>query len=211
MLVHSPMETPTVSAHKHTRAYKACLTCRQRKAKCDLGESGQPPCYKCRRELRECVFEAERQYGAKRRKVADRDHDDQDFDSSINVGHDASDEPVTQSMATTIHPTGNTANASHQDTTETSIIRAVVSNGTEALDLLLQGVSHPRTGEDDRASQASPASTTQQSSVANSRQPIRPYRVQSSSGPDVRKTWQSSKFVRSGWCTAEDAVQYMDL
>ncbi|PAV15145.1 specific RNA polymerase II transcription factor [Pyrrhoderma noxium] len=41
------------------RAYKACLHCRSRKAKCDLGDidaPGQPPCARCKRERRECVF-----------------------------------------------------------------------------------------------------------------------------------------------------------
>ncbi|KLO12871.1 hypothetical protein SCHPADRAFT_928922 [Schizopora paradoxa] len=41
------------------RAYKACLHCRSRKAKCDLGDidaPSKPPCARCKRERRECVF-----------------------------------------------------------------------------------------------------------------------------------------------------------
>ncbi len=53
---------------QYQRAYKACTGCRKRKAKCELvaGTTG-PPCVKCRRELRECIFTAERAW-AKRQK-----------------------------------------------------------------------------------------------------------------------------------------------
>lgn len=43
----------------YRRSYKACLNCRQRKVKCDLGDisnPGQPPCARCRREGKECTF-----------------------------------------------------------------------------------------------------------------------------------------------------------
>lgn len=53
------------SGHTYQRTYKACLPCRQRKAKCDLptgpdGISAAPPCAKCRREQRPCVFSEKR-------------------------------------------------------------------------------------------------------------------------------------------------------
>lgn len=41
------------------RSFKACLNCRTRKTKCDLGPPSspqEPPCARCRRERRECVF-----------------------------------------------------------------------------------------------------------------------------------------------------------
>lgn len=41
------------------RGYRACVHCRLRKAKCDLGDvnaPSEPPCSRCRREQRECVF-----------------------------------------------------------------------------------------------------------------------------------------------------------
>lgn len=44
---------------KWRRNYKACLNCRLRKVKCDLGpieEPHPPPCVRCRREQRECLF-----------------------------------------------------------------------------------------------------------------------------------------------------------
>lgn len=41
------------------RTFAACLSCRTRKVKCDLGnvdEPGEPPCLRCKRERKECVF-----------------------------------------------------------------------------------------------------------------------------------------------------------
>ncbi|WVR07572.1 hypothetical protein IAU60_004614 [Kwoniella sp. DSM 27419] len=41
------------------RGYRACVHCRMRKARCDLGDvnaPSEPPCSRCRREQRECVF-----------------------------------------------------------------------------------------------------------------------------------------------------------
>lgn len=43
----------------YRRSYKACLNCRQRKVKCDLGDisnPSKPPCARCRREGKECTF-----------------------------------------------------------------------------------------------------------------------------------------------------------
>ncbi|WOO81900.1 Transcriptional activator ARO80 [Vanrija pseudolonga] len=58
------------------RGYRACLHCRSRKAKCDLGDidaPSSPPCSRCRRESRECVFAPSRRGGnnAKKRRDAE--------------------------------------------------------------------------------------------------------------------------------------------
>lgn len=58
---------------EHQRAYKACILCRKRKARCDLGERDGPPCMRCRRELRECIFSSERAWTKKRQKLGNGD------------------------------------------------------------------------------------------------------------------------------------------
>jgi len=48
---------------QHKRVYQACIPCRRRKVKCDLGSvdsPGDPPCVRCRRESKECFFSATR-------------------------------------------------------------------------------------------------------------------------------------------------------
>lgn len=44
---------------KWRRNYKACLNCRIKKVRCDLGPVDNPhppPCERCRRQQRECLF-----------------------------------------------------------------------------------------------------------------------------------------------------------
>jgi hypothetical protein len=48
---------------QHKRVYQACIPCRRRKVKCDLGSvdnPNEPPCVRCRRESKECYFSATR-------------------------------------------------------------------------------------------------------------------------------------------------------
>lgn len=165
--------------------------CRQRKAKCDLGQAGEPPCYKCRREQRDCVFESERQWGAKKRKVAS--HDSITSDTTSNPKNPASS--VAQQSP-------NQLDSSREDETDT-MLRAVVSNGTEALDLLLQGVSQaPRQGQG-RTSLSAPRLDREDHTHDDREPPAK--------SSEILKVWQSTKFVRTGWMTAESAIVYMDL
>ncbi|TRX88005.1 hypothetical protein FHL15_011107 [Xylaria flabelliformis] len=48
---------------QHKRVYQACIPCRRRKVRCDLGSVDNPhdpPCMRCRRESKECFFSATR-------------------------------------------------------------------------------------------------------------------------------------------------------
>ena len=56
---------------QHKRVYQACIPCRRRKVRCDLGsvdDPHDPPCVRCRRESKECFFSATR-----RKRKADED------------------------------------------------------------------------------------------------------------------------------------------
>ncbi|GAA5916970.1 hypothetical protein JCM6882_005074 [Rhodosporidiobolus microsporus] len=51
--------TATAKQNRPKRTYRACQPCRARKLKCDLGDPdnpSEPPCKRCRRESRDCVF-----------------------------------------------------------------------------------------------------------------------------------------------------------
>ena len=74
---HAHLPTPT----QHKRVYQACIPCRRRKVRCDLGsvdEPHDPPCVRCRRESKECFFSATR----RKRKAGD-DSDEPDLDDYI--------------------------------------------------------------------------------------------------------------------------------
>lgn len=62
----------------HTRTYQACIPCRRRKVRCDLGpvdNPHDPPCVRCRRESKECFFSATRR---KRKQDGEDELEEQD-------------------------------------------------------------------------------------------------------------------------------------
>lgn len=55
----SQSEQAAPPSAKLTRSYRACINCRTHKTKCDLGDVNNPippPCSRCKRERKECVF-----------------------------------------------------------------------------------------------------------------------------------------------------------
>ncbi|KAF2745049.1 hypothetical protein M011DRAFT_528085 [Sporormia fimetaria CBS 119925] len=59
----SPPPARPLNNQQHTRTYQACIPCRRRKVRCDLGpvdNPHDPPCVRCRRESKECFFSATR-------------------------------------------------------------------------------------------------------------------------------------------------------
>jgi len=74
---------------QHKRVYQACIPCRRRKVRCDLGSVDNPhdpPCVRCRRESKECYFSATRR---KRRT-----EDGLDGIDGIDGGEDEIDEYI---------------------------------------------------------------------------------------------------------------------
>ncbi|KAI0481031.1 transcriptional activator ARO80 [Xylariaceae sp. FL0804] len=68
---------PGSAAAQHKRVYQACIPCRRRKVRCDLGSVDNPhdpPCVRCRRESKECFFSATR----RKRKNDDDAHEYED-------------------------------------------------------------------------------------------------------------------------------------
>ncbi|KAI5785299.1 hypothetical protein FPQ18DRAFT_264790 [Pyronema domesticum] len=59
----TPSTTSQQNQQVHKRTYQACQPCRERKVKCDLGSveaPHDPPCARCLREGKKCVFSATR-------------------------------------------------------------------------------------------------------------------------------------------------------
>lgn len=62
----SPADQSRSKGPQFKRAYRACINCRQRKIRCDLGSidnPSSPPCVRCRRENKECVLATSRRGG----------------------------------------------------------------------------------------------------------------------------------------------------
>lgn len=83
----SATSSPAISQHSlsqqqsgasaHKRVYQACIPCRRRKVRCDLGSvdnPNDPPCVRCRRESKDCFFSATR----RKRKTDDGEVSDAD-------------------------------------------------------------------------------------------------------------------------------------
>ncbi|KAI1644326.1 uncharacterized protein F4817DRAFT_222849 [Daldinia loculata] len=70
---------PQSQTPQHKRVYQACIPCRRRKVRCDLGsvdDPHDPPCVRCRRESKECFFSATRR---KRKNEDDIDEPEDDY------------------------------------------------------------------------------------------------------------------------------------
>ncbi|KAF1997171.1 C6 transcription factor-like protein [Amniculicola lignicola CBS 123094] len=156
------------------RAYKACINCRQRKAKCILTSSTdggelKPPCQRCRREMRECIFRSERSW-VKRRKPGEIETQDNREESPelAATGHDNTS-PQQQAPLHRISTSGSIATPSDtpplgrrgsdhdallspagalrrvstsQPNLADSVMRTVVSSGQDALNLLFEAAHH---------------------------------------------------------------------
>ncbi|KAJ4369857.1 hypothetical protein N0V83_005621 [Neocucurbitaria cava] len=149
------------------RAYKACINCRQRKAKCILGtgpDGGElkPPCQRCKREMRECIFRSERSWVKRRKPGETRDDEDEEAGqvqsnpapvvqpspghrSSISV-HGAT--PTFSPRFNGSHRSGilspghlRRISTSQPDLAH-SVMRTVVSSGSDALNLLFEAAHH---------------------------------------------------------------------
>ncbi|KAI2726285.1 transcriptional regulator family: Fungal Specific TF [Penicillium roqueforti] len=95
----------------YQRTYKACIPCRQRKAKCDLGTDPGglpigPPCARCRRELRECVFPEKRAWERSRKRA----RSPESYETDVSPRHATQ---LTKSPDSSIPVQGRTQNLHH--------------------------------------------------------------------------------------------------
>ncbi|KAL4928987.1 uncharacterized protein BDV17DRAFT_281562 [Aspergillus undulatus] len=200
----------------YRRGYVACLNCRARKVRCVLGS--EPPCAKCRREHRDCLFQKqERTPGGKRREAprwarqGDADADSSRRDSVAEQGGPRTDDnPGEHSPAPAPAP------ADESPLTD-PMMSTIFTRPSDALNVLfdaarqvqlppgLQGadpgvpgqglISGPETSTDNLVSDSG------QITVAALSQP----------SDEVLDLWDKCRFVRQGWFTAQEAVTYLDL
>jgi Fungal Zn(2)-Cys(6) binuclear cluster domain len=201
----------TTNGEKHTfiRSYQACVPCRKRKVKCDLGDPGSPsdpPCRRCRREHKDCYFQDLRTRKASPPKV-DRDVGRSKrirFDtakSSTAGSHVMSDSRVESSLADdlfTSTASGTThlgASLSPKDSAAADrILHKEVHNANEALNLLYEAAAEGRFASDD--------GKTNLISLD--------HRSLSSDDPNTA-AWRDFWCVKAGWMTSNEARDYINL
>jgi hypothetical protein len=244
------------------RAYKACINCRQRKAKCILatGPDGgelKPPCQRCKREMRECIFRSERSWVKRRKPGEVRDEEDEPT-AQTQVQMPTPTQTQTHAPAPASAPAmpspaprssisghaftpGQGQNhspyfnghrsdilsppahlrrvSSSQPDLAHSVMRTVVSSGSDALNLLFEAANH-RDAIDNQEQSGSQSYETPRSGPSGydpgiPESPFHTFRAQpvqmSAPSPETLKTWTSCRFVQMGWFSAHEAVTYVDL
>ena len=168
------------------RAYKACINCRQRKAKCILGtgpDGGElkPPCQRCKREMRECIFRSERSWVKRRKPGETRGEEEEEEVSRLQTQTQTQPQPAgpRPSVSARAHTLPSPAQrssisgghgftpvqspylnghshrsdhlsppaqlrrvSSSQPDLAHSVMRTVVSSGSDALNLLFEAANH---------------------------------------------------------------------
>jgi Fungal Zn(2)-Cys(6) binuclear cluster domain len=132
---NSPSASPDVSGSRiigasnieFQRAHKACIPCRKRKARCDIGPGSAPPCVRCRRDRKECIFSGQRTYNSVKRKRAAMERQLRGTDSSTPAW-----DPVANGHDAQLSATPQKANLTD------SVMRTVVSSGNDALYVLFE-------------------------------------------------------------------------
>jgi len=226
------------------RAYKACINCRQRKAKCILdatpGGELKPPCQRCKREMRECVFRSERSW-VKRRKPGETREEDAEPGTVPDGGAVPDQSPSrppqrtasfaghASTPASTPHgrrsdimspPAALRRVSSSQPNLSHSVMRTVVSSGSDALNLLFEAANHRDAMENQEqgGSQAYETPTSGTSyGLARDGMPSSPFTFKaqpvqmSQPSPETLRIWTSCRYVQMGWFSAHEAVTYVDL
>ena len=202
LMAHVIPSEPTSLLSKHTfiRSYQACVPCRKRKVKCDLGDPGNPsdpPCRRCRREHKECYFQDLRTKksdpsgtleGGRFVKKA------RTLKSSVSPGPPSS-APNTvfpRISPPTVAP--GPSISSSDSTTADRILHKEVHNASEALNLLYEAAAESR--------------AESESQLANSS----PFDAQLNEKLKVNAmAWRDFWCVRAGWMTDVEARTYVDL
>lgn len=209
------------------RGYVACIGCRSRKVKCALGS--KPPCAKCRREHRECLFQPSRR--SVKRREAPKWTSQQ---SQVHSNPARPEQSVNESRSGRQSPTpgvespreslegfnsGNNPTSRNDHSITDRVISTVLTRPSETLDVLFDAaqlrlpaegttVSHIGTGSPHADSGPNvnngTASTYAGPGLVSVNELSRP-------AEEVLDLWDKCRFVRQGWFTAQEAVTYLDL
>ncbi|EED20898.1 conserved hypothetical protein [Talaromyces stipitatus ATCC 10500] len=222
----------TTQRREHKRVYQACEPCRERKVRCELGAVDQPckpPCARCRRESRECVFAASRirdvaESKARHRLSSSTRHLKRHSSSPIVVDRASAPTGVYSSPASP-NPRPIISNATPTSREQRQQQSHLLPPNGRATAVLLRG--HPRTYHDaltvlseacDNAerrrdfpahlntavhSQSSP-SDTGNASAGHASNTFSP------GTREALRAWSGLRFVRGGLFTPEEALNMVD-
>lgn len=198
----------TALARKQTfiRSYQACVPCRKRKVRCDLGDPGNPsdpPCRRCRREHKDCFFQDLRTKKGGSSKPNESTRPTKKARPSTSANSTTVQPNVTSTTRldslTEIYAATTSAHIGHSvgpndSATAERILHKEVHNANEALNLLYEAAAESRSVDD---------KGTPSQSGTNARFP---------DNDDVNTlAWRDFWCVKAGWMTDVEARCYVDL
>jgi hypothetical protein len=201
------LSEPTTLVRKHTfiRSYQACVPCRKRKVRCDLGDPGNPsdpPCRRCRREHKECFFQdlrtkkggSSKPNGSPRpTKKARPNGSAKSATAQLNISSTSGLDSLGELYSGTSAQIGHSASPNESATAE-RILHKEVHNANEALNLLYEAAAESRSVDDE--------GKLTQSGING----------QFSDNDDVNTlAWRDFWCVKAGWMTEVEARCYVDL
>jgi hypothetical protein len=199
------------SKHTFIRSYQACVPCRKRKVKCDLGDPGNPsdpPCRRCRREHKDCYFQDLRTKKTGPSTITDSPRSPKRLRSEVP----SSKSPTTQAPFSSTPsqndpatdpyrqpPASSSARVApaispNESSTADRILHKEVYNANEALNLLYEAAAESRSESDDG-----------KSAHPNFEPPF------SEKDSANAVAWREFWCVKAGWITDDEARCYIDL
>lgn len=216
---------------KSRRGYVACIPCRTRKVRCVL--DAEPPCAKCRREHRQCVFEDQH------KSVRHRDPPQwtrkaglsaQQLQQTVLPSQEGSvpgegpsstrlpSMPQQQTPSNMGDQRQETSPTSTNQSLAESLLSTVMTRPGNALDLLFD-VAQARTTQTSTEKSGAVGHLDEHAAVCTSPQVTSsPPQFQGSAitqlsvpSTETLDLWDKSRFVRQGLVTAQEVVTYLDL
>lgn len=204
------LSDPALLTPKHTfiRSYQACVPCRKRKVRCDLGDPGNPsdpPCRRCRREHKECYFQ-----DLRTKKGGSSKHNESPHSAKRMRSETPTESASNQELAPSASQletfgevyTSTTSTSTHLGTsispndsaTADRILHKEVHNANEALSLLYEAAAESRSASDEGKNAQNNFGT----------------RLSDKNDPNT-VAWREFWCVKAGWMTDIEARCYIDL
>jgi hypothetical protein len=211
-------EGSTPPSGHFTRSYMACERCRRRKVKCVVQQN--PPCAKCKREHRTCVFPQHRTTRKQREPPnwatpPGQQQDHHVFSSESQMcPTDAGLGMLEGSASAELLMEDSVAHArAQQSLLERAVPSVMLHSGASPI---FSG--RPRQGTEPVISRPNPPWTLEAScetlSTSNLGQvPVVPTVVNElcQASEELVSVWNKCRFVRQGWLTAQAAITYVEL
>lgn len=203
----------------YKRGYVACSACRARKVRCVIGS--EPPCARCKREHRECIFNntekthkgrhppkwaqpyESRETGIRPQPRGSTGNGDAARGQQQAGSIDAAPLPRNHALG------GSQSQVSPANRSVTSMsdrmVSTVVTNSADAMNLLFNSAG-PKEAQSTQADSHVLPQVTRAVEVVG-------FTITTLSDPDddILDIWDKCRFVRQGWFTAQEAVSYIDL